>query len=388
MIDAAFDYGIGVMPPRIYLMALIVGMPASLTGQFQVQGRQALAGLQAWAKDANSKSPNSFQVVYYDDASDRSAVCEVTRRLIVEDHVDILIGPYSSVLTSTAALVAEEHGKLLWNQGGASDNVYHQGYRWTVGILTPANRYLMGLLPMVRQADSSATTVALIRASTGEFPRTVCAGVTETSADFGFKTILEVEFEASADDFTDSLAAVIAAKADVVVIVGRVQNDIRIARQLAETGLHGGVVVAVAAGIQGFQDELRSLADRFVGPSQWEPGGLATPDFGPTSIEVIASLKRSGHQHVDYPMAQAYAAGLVVQRCLEEVGNADDYTLREAAGRLRFSTFYGNFQIDETGRQIGRETMLVQWQDGQKNIVWPRFSAQASGQTELAYPWR
>ena len=121
-----------------------------------------------------------------------------------------------------------------------------------------------------------------------------------------------------------------------------------------------------------------------MGPSQWEPGGQATPDFGPTSVEVISSLERRGHDDVDYPMAQAYAAGVVVQRCLEEAGNSDDHSLREAAAQLRFSTFYGNFQIDEHGRQIGRETLLVQWQEGQKTIVWPRSSAQA----ELVYPWR
>ena len=30
-----------------------VGIPVSLTGQFQVQGKHALAGLQAWANDVN-----------------------------------------------------------------------------------------------------------------------------------------------------------------------------------------------------------------------------------------------------------------------------------------------------------------------------------------------
>ena len=83
-------------------------------------------------------------------------------------------------------------------------------------------------------------------------------------------------------------------------------------------------------------------------------------------------------------MAQAYAAGVVVERCLKEAGNADDHALRGVAAQLRFSTFYGNFQIDESGRQIGRETMLVQWQSGQKRIIWPRSFAQA----ELVYPWR
>ena len=144
-------------------------------------------------------------------------------------------------------------------------------------------------------------------------------------------------------------------------------------------------LVAVAAGIQAFQDSLGGLADRFIGPSQWEPEVRYQQDFGPTAEQVISSLRRDGHQHVDYPMAQAYAAGLVVQRCLEEAGSADDQALRDAAARLRFSTFYGDFQIDaETGRQTGRETLLVQWQDGRKVIVWPPSLAQG----RLVYPWR
>ena len=98
----------------------------------------------------------------------------------------------------------------------------------------------------------------------------------------------------------------------------------------------------------------------------------------------MASLNRCGHRHVDYPMAQAYAGGVIVERCLAEAKSTNSSALREAAAKLRFSTFYGNFEIDETGRQIGRETMLIQWQDGQKKIVWPQSSAQA----ELAYPWR
>ncbi len=360
-------------------------MPVSLSGQFQAQGRQALAGLQAWVRDANSESSDSFDLLHYDDASDPVTVRAVTRRLIEDDRVDILIGPYSSVLTSAAAEVAEAHGKLLWNQGGASDNVYERGYRWTVGILAPASRYLTGLLPMVRRADPSASAVALVRASTGEFPRAVCAGVEASARQLGFDAGPTIEFPAVADDFPAIVEGLETANPDVVVIVGRVRNDLRLARQLVDSGLKAGAVVAVAAGIQEFRDDLGYLADRFVGPSQWEPEAAYTPDFGPASAEVIASLRRDGHRHVDYPMAQAYAAGVVVQRCLEEAGSAGNQALREAASVVDFSTFYGRFKIDgETGRQIGRELLLVQWQEGRKVIVWPPQSAQA----DLVYPWR
>jgi len=366
-------------------VTLVVGMPASLSGQFRMQGRQALAGLWAWARDANAETPGSFRVVHHDDASDRTTVQDVTRRLIADDQVDILFGPYSSVLTSAVVQVADEHGKLLWNHGGASDNVYQQGYRLIVGILSPASRYLTGLLPLVRQADPDATTVALARASTGEFPKAVCSGVADAAEELGFKTVLTTEFAASTGDFSAVVADIKAAQPEVIVVVGRIQNDLLLARRLAESGVNAGMVVAVAAGIQAFQDDLGRLVERFVGPSQWEPETDFEPDFGPNSQQVMASLRRDGESHVDYPMAQAYAAGVVLQRCLEEAGNADSQTLKDAAARLRFSTFYGNFQIDgETGRQVGRETLLVQWQEGRKVIVWPPRLAKGA----LAYPWR
>ncbi len=360
-------------------------MPVSLSGQFEAQGRQALAGLQAWARDANALSPGSFEVIHHDDASDPAAVRAVTRRLIIEDRVDLLFGPYSSVLTSAAAEVAEDRGKLLWNHGGASDQVYQQGYGWIVGILTPASRYLTGLLSLVRQADPLAGSIALVRVATGEFPRAVCSGVEDSAPGLGFSTVLVAEFPASASDFSEVVEKLIAAGPDVVVIVGRVRNDLRLARQLAESGIIAGAAVAVAAGIQEFQVELGYLADRFVGPSQWEPEAAYTPDFGPTAGQVIASLRRDGHHNIDYPTAQAYAAGVVLQRCLEEAGSTDSQALREAAAKLEFSTFYGNFKIDgNTGRQTGREVLLVPRQAGRKVIVWPPQLAQG----ELIYPWR
>ena len=366
-------------------MTVLVGMPASLCGQFEVQGRQALAGLQSWARDANQDSSDAFRIIHYNDFSNKSMVAEVTRKLIEDDRVDVLIGPYSSVLTSSSAAVAEAHGKLLWNQGGASDNVYCEGYSWIVGVLAPASRYLVGLLPLIRSSDCGASTVALVYASSGEFPKAVCSGVLNSANDLGFRIVLTEEFSAMSDNFAPIISKLKAAQPDVVVLVGRVRNDLQIARQLLASGFEAGVVVAVAAGIQAFGDDLKLLSEGFVAPSQWEAEVRYQPDFGPSATEVIASLQQNGQYLIDYPMAQAYAAGLVVQKCLLESGSADDGILREVAANTKFSIFSGDFEIDnKTGRQIGRETILVQWQHGRKVVVWPPTHARGT----LIYPWR
>lgn len=373
---------------------LKAGIPVSLSGQFQVQGRQALAGLQAWAEDANraggvkvghSDAGRLISIVYYDDASKTAQARQATERLIASDRVDLLFGPYSGVLALASAQVAEGHGRLLWNQGGASDTIYQRGLKWVVGVLTPASRYLAEWLALIRGADPNADSLAIVRASTGAFPKAVTSTVESQAARLGFKISLLREFEPSINDFSAVLDEVERVRPDLLLGVGRIQNDLLLAGQLArrELGLRG--VAVVAAPIQQFRDHLGEAADGFVGPSQWEASGNYPRDYGPTSAEVMASLQDKGYRTVDYPMAQAYAAGLVAQRCVDEAGTLEDSALRETAGRLDFSTFYGRFKIDPvTGCQFGRSTVLVQWQQGRKVIVGPPDQRQAP----IVYPWR
>ena len=373
---------------------LKAGIPVSLSGQFQVQGRQALAGLQAWAEDANraggvkvghSDAGRLISIVYYDDASKTAQARQATERLITSDRVDLLFGPYSGVLALASAQVAEGHGRLLWNQGGASDTIYQRGLKWVVGVLTPASRYLAEWLALIRGADPNADSLAIVRASTGAFTKAVTSTVESQAARLGFRISLLREFEPSINDFSAVLDEVERVRPDLLLGVGRIQNDLLLAGQLGrrELGLKG--VAVVAAPIQQFRDHLGEAADGFVGPSQWEASGNYPRDYGPTSAEVMASLQDKGYRTVDYPMAQAYAAGLVAQRCVDEAGTLEDSALRETAGRLDFSTFYGRFKIDPvTGCQFGRSTVLVQWQQGRKVIVGPPDQRQAP----IVYPWR
>ena len=379
---------------------LKVGIPVSLTGRFQTQGEQALAGLQAWAEDANAAggivvgrlgTSLPVSVVHYDDAGSQTQVRQVTERLVDHDHVDLLMGPYSGVLARAAARVAEGHGMLLWNQGGASNDVYVRGNRWVVGILTPASEYLSGLLPMVREQDPEADTLAILRASTGEFPRSVTSGVERSARELGFRVVLQYEYDSSQTDFSEIVGLVQKERPHVLVAVGRIENDLGFAEDLAKISPDVGAVAVVATPIRQFRDALGAEAEGFLGPSQWEPGADNPEDYGPSSREVLESLRRwrlgepgKGFDP-DYPMVQAYAAGLVAQRCVEVAGTLESAALRETAGALDFSTFYGRFKIDaETGRQIGRSVVIVQWQGGRKVVVWPPERNPAP----LRCPWR
>ena len=373
-------------------MTVKVGIPVSLTGQLSLQGSQTLAGIRAWAEDVNRDGGlavgnvrRPVELVWHDDGSRRDTACAITERLIVDVQVDLLVGPYSAVLTNAVAGVAWEHRRLLWNQGGASPLVYEQGNPWVVGTLTPADEYLSGLLPALREVSPGAATISIVRASTGAFPRDVTSGVEGGADAHGFRVCTSLTFDPASEDFGDVVRTACDAAPDVLVVVGRFQNDLRIAELLAEAAPPIGTVAVVAAGVDAFRERLGPQAENFIGPSQWEPCAVRSVDYGPSALEVRESLRRAGHPIVDYPAAQAYAVGVVVQRCIEDCGSLDDSKLRQTAASLDFSTFYGRFRIDaETGRQTGKQSLLVQWQQGRKAVVWPPEYRQAS----LAQPWR
>jgi branched-chain amino acid transport system substrate-binding protein len=372
------------------------GISASLTGQFATQGRQAVAGLTAWAEYVNlhggmtlDGQSREITVLHYDDGSLAEGAQRNTERLITQDGVDLLFGPYSAGLTSAAAEISEEHGKVMWNHGGAGNALYARGHRNVVGILTPADEYLVGAPELARQVNPEASKLAVVRIDTGAFARNVVRGAETAAHQMGFTTVFELRYRPSQTQFREIARHVAELEPDLVVGVGRIRHDVIKAHALARLPNRSkiGMAVVVASAIAVFADQLGPLADGFIGPSQWEPSaGVSEPDVGPGSeaaLRILSAAAQASNLTVDYPMAQAFAAGFIAQRCIRDAGSLDDGALRAAAGELDVSTFYGNFRIDETGRQAGRAVTLVQRQDGRKVVVWPPEQAEA----EVRYPF-
>ena len=171
---------------------ITAGIPVSLTGQFSVQGKQALRGLKAWANWINQKGgiwvaelgqKILVRVCHYDDHSLSTTTRDITRQLLLEDKVDLLFGPYASSLALASAEVVSSAGRLLWNQGGAVDTIHQRGYRWIISILSSASTYLQGLPHLVKESDCSASRLALVYASSGGFSRTVAEGMEKEAID-------------------------------------------------------------------------------------------------------------------------------------------------------------------------------------------------------------
>ena len=363
-----------------------IGISISLSGRYSIQGRESFEGLRLWIKDVNGsggifvgdynkKAP--LGLVYYDDESSADKCKKNVEKLILDDRVDLLIGPYSSGLTLAVAPIAGEFKKTIWNHGGSSDDITNQGLKNIVSAITPAGEYFKGIIEMVRKIDGSAQRITIFRADDSGFSAKVADGAKECGRKNGFE-VGEYKYLSGTKDFTFLLRLARETEPDLILGVGRMEDDLLLAKQILGNKIKAKAIGLVVAGIKLFHEELGERASGFFSSSQWEPGMPIKPDFGPTPELFFNIFKDEYGKEPDYVAAQGFNIGSIIQRCIEEAGTLDDNALREAANRSDFKTFYGHFKIDPiTGKQLSHKMLTVQWQGGKKFIVYPREIAEA-----------
>jgi branched-chain amino acid transport system substrate-binding protein len=367
-------------------MWIKVGCCLPLTGSFSLQGQQAEWGLRLWVEDVNAagglrvrdrRGVWPLALVVRDDASRSSRAARLAEELIVADQVDLLVGPYSSAATLAVAQVAETHRKVLWNHGGSSDALVHRGFRYIVNLPSPASQYFVGILDLARARSSALCRLVLLFDPSGTFAPSVIGGAEVHARRHGFEVVGTAPYPTGAS-FAPLVTEVVAHRPDVLLGAGRLEADVALARALRAHPFTAPIVGLVAAGIAHFGAKLGPTAEGFFGPSQWEPGVPSRPDVGPGAAEFATRFRARFGVEPEYPAAQAYAAGLISQRCVELAGTLRDEALREAANALRLRTFYGEFRLDPvSGEQVGHTMVIVQWQNGARRIVWPAPDAEA-----------
>jgi branched-chain amino acid transport system substrate-binding protein len=100
---------------------LVIGASVSLTGDFSDSGKAVKAGYELWASTVNAKGGIlGRQVVMkiVDDTSSPTQVVTNYQNLINADHVDLVFGPFSSLLTVPASQVAKRYGYAFLEPAG------------------------------------------------------------------------------------------------------------------------------------------------------------------------------------------------------------------------------------------------------------------------------
>jgi branched-chain amino acid transport system substrate-binding protein len=380
---------------------VVIGHPACLSGKYAKAGEQALGGVKAvidWVNNVHggikvggNKLPIKYK--YYDSESKKESVTSLIGRLITVDKVNVIFAPYSSGLTLRGAPVAESRRMLYMDHGGANNKIFRQGFRYVVQTIGPATRYHEGTLNMIHKIDPGAKKVALAYEDS-EFAKMVMHGAEAHAKKLGYNVVFSRTYPKGVTDLTPLLSAMKASKPDFVIGGGHFEDGQLFNRQMADLDIDVKALSLIAAAtIPAFYKALTSMAEGVMGPSHWEYGvkyseagarkaGLTW--IGPSQDEFVGLFKKALAKEMipDYHAAEAGAQVLAYVLAVEKANSLDSDKVRTALGDLKFMSFYGGWDIDDTGLQVGHSMVDVQWQMGKRIIVWPK-EAQTG---DVAYP--
>ncbi|OSS42693.1 Branched-chain amino acid ABC transporter, amino acid-binding protein [Desulfurella amilsii] len=387
--------------------SILIGFTTSLTGKLNAESKAQLQGLQMWANNVNKnggiyvkslgkKLPVSLK--YYDDESNKERVQQLYVRLINNDKVDFLISPYSSDLTATAAIIAQQYGKIIISTGAAADDIFAKGFSVVYQMYTPASRYLTGALDMLKKHDPKAKKVAIIYEQS-EFAKAVCDAAKAYAQKNGFNVVMFEAYTPNTTDFSAFLNKMSSSKPDALIGGGHFADGETLAKQVYEQKIPLKLIsLIVAPAVPKFK-EIGEAALYVTAPSQWEPEvsysqenakKLKLSYYGPSVKWFTDTYINTYHQEPGYHAAGGFASALVIQKAIEETGTLDSNKIKQALDRMNIVTFYGQIKFAQGkyhGLQIGHEMVYLQWLKSDnklvKEIVWPTLAANA----KLVFPY-
>lgn len=376
---------------------LTIGFTVSQTGSLNLDSVAQLHGFEMWRDDVNAAggikvADKRYQVrfVTYDDQSQGGRVQQLYTRLIVEDKAQFLFSPYSSGLVATATVISEQYGKLMMSIGGAEPKTYQLGNKYLFQMYTPADKYLTGAIELVKSKNAGAK-VALVY-SDDPFSKAVAVAAREQAKQLGLQIVLDESYPPAQTDFSAIINKIVSSGADTLLGGGHYPDGATIARQLYDQKANLKWVTLLVAPDSPQFASLGGAAEGISVPSQWAPQVTYKPDFGPTPAEFAKRFQAKYNIAPGYHAAGGYAAGLLLQRAIEQSGSLDPDKIAAALNKMDVTTLWGatKFSTDPKshGLQLAHEMVLTQWQmqDGHlvKQVVWPTGAATAA----VKFPYR
>ena len=369
-----------VAPTATYAKDIEVGTSVALSGKYARTGQEQLQGFQMWVEEVNARGGllgRKVHLVHYDDESKPETGAKLYEKLITDDKVDLLIGPYSSDVTMAASTVAEKYNFPMVSSGASASEIWERGYKNTFGLYTLAELYMDDILEFGK--SKGLKKIALVYENTA-FPRGVAAGVKDKAKKLGMQVVFEEEYGKASTDFSSMIIKIKAKKPDMVIGGSYLPDSTAFMRQAKENRLYAKIFAfAVGPGLPDFGQNLGLDAERVMGNTQWEPT-LKLP-----GVKEFADKYKTRHGHEPgYHAGGGYGAGQVLEAAVKKAGSTDKDKVREALYSLDIVTTFGRFKVDKTGKQIGKPAYAVQWLSGAREVVLPDEAATST----VAYPFK
>jgi branched-chain amino acid transport system substrate-binding protein len=356
---------------------ITIGMSLPMTGPVADVSKSGYQGYELWANQVNANGGllgRQVRLDMLDDGFDPNQTAADYTRLISQDHVNLLLGTFSSLLNAPASAVAARQGMLYVEPSGGAATLFTRGFTdlffaqpgTTTSLPDQFVAWIAGL-----PASQRPATAAYVTQDDPSASPAVTVFRSKLQA-LGVKTVYYQVYDPNTSNF-DSIAATIAVDKPQMIIQGAVADDgAQFVRSLQKLNYNPKILFQTNAPTdEAYPTAIGGAANAngvFTAQS-WS----ATASYPGNAAFVSAYTKKFGAPPTE-DAANSYTAGQVLAAAVTAVGSLDQKALASWLHSHTVSTIVGPLKWDKSGDPEG-SLLLSQWQQGKLQVVAPASAA-------------
>lgn len=347
-----------------------IGVSLSLSGKYANLGNMQKKGFELWANKVNSENGilgRKVRLIIYNDNSDPVVAVDLYNTLILNDKVDLLFSPYSSQVTEAILPITEENGYPLLISGASSDILWKKNYKYVFGVFTIASKYTIGFLELL--VLNNISRIAIISAD-DVFSKYCLKGTEKWAKRFGLSIKLKEVFDKEKKDLIQIAEKVLLSGAQTIIVCGHYNESVNIKLAFRRINWSPQIYYAtIGPAHSKYYEDLQQSAEKTFSSTHWH---YYSKFQFPGSKEFSENFINKYKKEPSYLAATAYAAGQIFEAAIKKSGDLDRNKIRNILSIMDTISIIGRYGVDKNGKQIRHFTLIMQWQNGKKEIVWPK----------------
>ena len=361
---------------------IVIGISLPLTGDFSEPGKGVQRGYEAWADHVNENGGllgKQVRLEILDDQSSADRVASDYEKLINQEKVDLVFGPFSTRLVVPAAQVAKDYGFLFVEPAGAADEVFEQGFD-NLFYAAPAvadDHYNLLAEEILAMPEAERPKTVAYASMDDPFAQGTAYGLKEKLEAGGVRTVADEVYPPNTTDFSSIAAQIADSDADMVVGGTQYQDAVNLIVALQQLDFQPKLAAfSTAPTNPEFPAAIGDKTEGILSPTGYTPDATF-----PENEEFVKFYTEQNGTPPAEDEANAWTTGEVVAAAVEDAQCADpspecqqkliDF-LREAT----VDTVVGPLSWDDEGRPESAH-MIQQYVDGKIRIVMPADQAEA-----------
>ena len=362
---------------------IALGAAISLTGKYALNGANTKNGYDLAVRQINDQGgvdiggkPHKLEIRYYDDESTPARAIELVERLIQDDEIKYILGPYSSGLTKAIMPIVERHKVPMVEANGAARELFTKGNRYTFAVLSTSDQYLTPAIELATQnavkLGKTPQELTLAMATENDpFAQDVRAGVLADAERHGINCVIDDQLPPELNTMSVTLTKVKALKPDILAVSGHEKGALTAATQIEGLDVNVPVIALTHCDSAQLAKKLPKAAEYVFCAEQWNHTLRYRGELFGSAAEFAELFEKVYGYEAPYQAAQSAAAVYVFADAFARAQSLDPEKVRDAIAATDLTTFYGPIKFDATGKNIAKPMILTQIVDGKYVVVYP-----------------